>query len=219
MIKALFLDYTGTVIQHRGEDFTELVNRIVKNSDLKNTEEVISWWHENAEEMERSCTPDQFLSQHEIAEKMFEKAEKELHLKDDRTQLITLLQNYLMYAPVFDDVRELFDLGKVPVYIVTDCSEDCVRVCTRRHNLHPYGIISSETVRTYMPGEAVYDYAAKTAGYDKAEIMFISRDLTALQGAQDAGMMTALIDRKSRHRDANVRRFRSLVEVLAHLDK
>lgn len=219
MIKALFLDYTGTVIQQRGEDYTELVSRIAKNSDLKDADQVLAWWHANVAELEQACTPDAFLSQHEIAEKLFEKAEKDEHLRDDRAQLVTLLQNYLMYAPVFDDVRELFDLGTIPVYIVTDSSEDCVRVCTRRHNLHPYGIISSETVRSYMPHAEVFDYAAKTAGYDKQDILFVSMNPDALKGAENAGLMTALIDRKSEHRDADIRRYRSLVEILAHLDK
>ena len=219
MIKALFLDYTGTVIQQRGDDYTELVSRVQRNSDLNSPEEVVKWWHENTEAMKKECTPENFLTLHEIAQKVFEKAEKEIHLRDDGVQLVTLLQNYLMYAPVFDDVRELFDIGSLPVYIVTDHSEDCVRVCTRRHNLHPYGIISGETLKSYMPAKDVYEYATKTSGFEPQEILFVSQDPQALKGAENAGLMTALIDRKSEHRDADIRRYRSLVEILAHLDK
>lgn len=219
MIKALFLDYTGTVIQQRGDDYTELISRIQRNSDLDSPEKVLDWWRESVTTLKQECTPENFLTRYEIAEKVFEKGEKDIRLRDERTQLVTLLQNYMMYAPVFDDVRELFDHSTLPVYIVTDNSEDCVRVCTRRHNLHPYGIVSSESVKSYMPRPDVYRYAAKTAGYDPSEILFVSVDPVALKGAQDAGLMTALIDRKSEHRDVDIRRYRSLVEILAHLDK
>ena len=35
MIKSIFIDYTGTIIQEKGEDLEKIVFRIWKNSNFK----------------------------------------------------------------------------------------------------------------------------------------------------------------------------------------
>lgn len=45
MIKSIFIDYTGTIIQEKGDDLEKIVLRIWKNSNFKNPEEITaSWW-------------------------------------------------------------------------------------------------------------------------------------------------------------------------------
>lgn len=44
MIRSIFIDYTGTIIQEKGEDLEKLVLRIWKNSNFKNPEEIASSW-------------------------------------------------------------------------------------------------------------------------------------------------------------------------------
>ena len=47
MIKSIFIDYTGTIIQEKGEDLEKIVFRIWKNSNFKNPEEIASsWWNQ-----------------------------------------------------------------------------------------------------------------------------------------------------------------------------
>ena len=41
MIKAVFMDYTGTIIQEKGEDLEKIVFRIWKNSRLETVEETV----------------------------------------------------------------------------------------------------------------------------------------------------------------------------------
>ena len=40
MIKSIFIDYTGTIIQEKGEDLEKLVLRIWKNCNFKSPEEI-----------------------------------------------------------------------------------------------------------------------------------------------------------------------------------
>lgn len=44
MIKAVFIDYTGTIIQEGGSDVTELVKRCYANSDIESPEAMLSYW-------------------------------------------------------------------------------------------------------------------------------------------------------------------------------
>ena len=44
MIKAIFMDYTGTIIQEKGADLEKIVSRIWKNSRLETVEETVRYW-------------------------------------------------------------------------------------------------------------------------------------------------------------------------------
>ena len=44
MVKAVFMDYTGTIIREKGEDLEKIVSRIWKNSRLETAEETVRYW-------------------------------------------------------------------------------------------------------------------------------------------------------------------------------
>ena len=44
MIKAVFIDYTGTIIQEKGEDIEKVIARIWKNSKMETPQQVIEFW-------------------------------------------------------------------------------------------------------------------------------------------------------------------------------
>lgn len=219
MIKALFIGYTGAIIQHRGKDFEQLMNRIVSHSNFKNTEEAGKWITNELHELEKQSVGEKYICFDDICMKALEDAEREHNLKDNKEQLHTLAQNYLMYAPVYDDVHEMMNLTSLPLYVVTDCGEDFVRVCMRRNNLHPFGIYTSERVKCYKPDPEIYRKAAEEYGFKPEDILYIGASLEDVKGAASAGMKSILVDRNRRHRDADVQRVRSLVEILAHMEK
>ena len=54
MIKAVFLDYTGTIITEGGKDAEEMVRRVCKNSDMKDPNGFIRYWWGMVKEYEES---------------------------------------------------------------------------------------------------------------------------------------------------------------------
>ena len=44
MIKAVFLDYTGTIIEEGGPDGMEMLKRCWKNSDIESMEAMLAYW-------------------------------------------------------------------------------------------------------------------------------------------------------------------------------
>ena len=46
MIKAVFINYTDIIIQDKGSDFEELINRVVNNCSLKEPAEFFEWIQE-----------------------------------------------------------------------------------------------------------------------------------------------------------------------------
>jgi putative hydrolase of the HAD superfamily len=215
MIKAVFIDYTGTILQLRGNEFDEMVNLFTENSTIKDPEEAVQWYFDHLRIAERECYQDSFLSEEQLAMKLMEQADAEVKLKADHEQLHTYLKNFWMYAPLFSDVRNFFDLVNLPIYILMDNAGDYAKVCLRRNGLHANGIISGEDVKAYKPRKEIYLKALELAGCRPEEVIHIGDDLEGdVEGAKNAGITPILLDRRSEHRDVDCKRVRSLNELL-----
>lgn len=215
MIKAVFLDYTGTILQLRGTDFDEMVNCFTEHSNIKDKNEAVKWYFDHLRVMERECYQDTFLTEDELIIKLLEKAECEVKLKADKNQMHTYMQNFWMYAPLYSDVQGFFDLVKLPIYILMDNAGDYAKVCLRRNKLHANGIVSGEDVKAYKPRKEIYLKALEMAGCKPEEVIHVGDDLEGdVEGAQNAGITPILLDRKSEHMDVDCKRIRSLSELL-----
>ena len=220
MIKAVFIDYTGTILQFRGKDYDEMLTRFVEHSQIKTREEAFQWYMDHLRLMERDCYGDNFLTEEEIIDKLLVKAEDEVKLREDHTIMHTLMQNFWMYAPLYSDEPEFLSVCTLPVYILMDNNSGYAKVCLRRNNLHAYGVISGEDVRAYKPRVEIFNKALEMAGCQPEEVIHVGDDLEGdIQGALNAGITPVLIDRRSEHRDAKCRRVRSLIEVLPYINR
>ena len=83
MIKAVFMDYTGTIIQEKGEDLEKIVFRIWKNSRLETVEETVRYWWSLIKMMEEKSFGDAFLTEDEIVDCLLERLCKEVGLTDN----------------------------------------------------------------------------------------------------------------------------------------
>ena len=215
MIKAVFLDYTGTILQLRGTDFDEMVNCFTEHSNIKDKNEAVKWYFDHLRVMERECYQDTFLTEDELIIKLLEKAECEVKLKADKNQIHTYMQNFWMYAPLYSDVQGFFDLVKLPIYILMDNAGDYAKVCLRRNKLHANGIISGEDVKAYKPRREIFEKALALANCKPEEVIHVGDDLEGdVEGAKNAGITPILLDRKSEHRDVDCKRIRNLTELL-----
>ena len=215
MIKAVFLDYTGTMVQLRGSEFDEMVNSFMEHSTLNDPEKVVQWYWDHLRVIERDCYQDAFMTEDELIMKILNQAESEVRLKADHNQLHTCMQNYWMYAPLFSDVPAFFESVKLPIYILMDNAGDYAKVCLRRNKLHANGIISGEDVKAYKPRREIFEKALALANCKPEEVIHVGDDLEGdVEGAKNAGITPILLDRKSEHRDVDCKRIRNLTELL-----
>lgn len=219
MIKAIILDFAGSIIAAKGQDYTDLIKEFLKNSDIKDEEEAMAFYKEELTALEAISQGDNYMTMDEMEDKIITKAIDTHNLKKDRKQMHTLLQNFWMYAPVNDDVKEFFAKCSLPIYILTNHSEDYIHVCTRRNNLHPHGIISAETYRVSKPSPEFFAKAGEITDCDNSELLYVSSDMdTNVKEATDAGLNAVLLDRKRQYRNTKFPRIRSLIEILVDLE-
>ena len=220
MIKAIILDFAGAMIAAKGQQYSELINEFLKNSDVKSEEEAVNFYKDELTSLEAISQGENYMTVDEMEDKIITKAIEKYNLKKDRKQMHTLLQNFWMYGPIHDDVREFFAKCTLPVYILTNHSEDYIHVVIRRNGLHPYGILSAENYKVSKPSPAFFAKAGEITSYDNSEVLYVSSDLdTNVKEANDAGLNAVLLDRKRLHRNTKCKRVRSLVEILANLNQ
>lgn len=220
MIKSIFLDYTGTILQLKGPEYDQLINTAIDNSSLKTKEEAEHWFFEHLRAIEKECYRDTFLTEKELFMKLLNMADTELKLKENHTVMRTLVQNYWMYAPIYSDVANFMNKVGLPIYIIMDNSSDYAKVCLRRNGLHANAIISGEDVKSYKPRKEVFERALELSGCDASEVIHVGDDLEGdVQGARNAGITPILLDRKSMHRDVDCKRIRSLSELIPYIKR
>ena len=108
MIKAIILDFASGMIAAKGQDYSELISEVIKNSNFKTEEEVVAFYKEELTALEAVSQGENFMTMDEMEDKIITSAIDNYNLKKDRKQIHTLLQNFWMYAPIHDDVKEFF---------------------------------------------------------------------------------------------------------------
>ena len=218
MHKAVFMDYTGTLIQEKGKDLEEVVFRIWKNSCLKTAEETVRYWWSLIKIMEEKSFADDFLTEDEIVDCLLQKLHQEVGLQDDFSELHRLIQRFWIYAPLFDDVKDFFAQCPLPIYIITNNGVCYVEECLKYNHLQVAGTISGEMVRAYKPHKEVFTYALQKSGCTADEVVHIGDSVVSdVNGASAAGIFPILIDRKGKVQTQDFTVIHRLPEALRHL--
>ena len=108
MLKAIFVDYTGTIIKNDGQDVRKLLKRCYENSDIESPQIMLTYWWNLIKEFEEKSYGNTFLSEDEIVEEILKHCVKQIHLKDNLDELHELCRRFWIHAPAFEDAKEFF---------------------------------------------------------------------------------------------------------------
>ena len=194
MLKAIFIDYTGTTVMEGGPEMQETVMRVCKNSTLSTPKELMKIWWGLIRTYEVQSYKETYLTEDDILDKAFEKLEEEFSLRENREELKELVRGFWSNAPVFPDVKEFFDTCPLPIYIITNNGTQYVGKAMEKHDLHPAGIICADMVQAYKPHRELFEKALEVSGCKPEEVMHIgdSYDSDVL-GARAAGIKPVLV--------------------------
>lgn len=215
MTKAIFLDYTGTIVEESSEEMKEAIQRIWKNSAFQTVEELMEAWGELLGQCEKDAWGPTYLTADELVDKTLGIFEEKFQLKDDLRQLHTLIQRSWVYAPVCPDVREFFDLCPLPIYVISNNGEKYVRKAMERNGLTPAGYVCADMVRAYKPRRELFEKALEISGCAPEEVVHIGDSYRSdVQGAAAAGIRPIFLQRKDGTAYEGVTAVRRLPDVL-----
>jgi len=218
MIKAVFIDYTGTTVQEKGTEIQELVTRLCRNSSLHEPEDVVRRWWTLVKQYEESCFGERYLTEDEIVDRILEKFKIENDLNDSAEELHDLVRRFWVNAPLFPDAEEFFVKCPIPVYVISNNGIQYVEKAMKQKGLLTAGIIYADMVRAYKPRREIFDKALEVSGCRAEKVLHIGDSYSSdVQGAAAAGIRPVLIQRTEGQEYEDVTVIRRLTEALTLL--
>lgn len=219
MKKAVFLDYTGTVMQQKGPDVETLIKRCWQGSDSPTPQAALKYWWTKVKTFEAQSYGPDFLTEDQIIDQVIACFKQDLNLKENDAELHELCQRFWVNAPIYEDVRPFFEACPVPIYMITNNGVTYVAQFMKKHHLKPAGIISGEMVQAYKPHQELFAKALEISGCQSTDVFHIGDSVTSdVEGALNAGITPILVDRKaSQSATAAYPIVQSLLEVLPYL--
>lgn len=215
MIKAVFVDYTGTVVKEGGPEMEEVVARICRFSDLHDPQQAVALWWSLVKQYEESCCGETYVTEDAIVDRILDEMAKRIGLRDNARELHALIRGFWVNAPLFADAGEFFARCPLPVYLLSNNGAEYIRRAMRNKNLHPAGIVCADMVRAYKPHRAIFDKALEISGCRPEEAVHIGDSYTSdVQGARSAGIRPILVRRKPGKPCEDVTVVSNLIDVL-----
>jgi len=219
MLKAVFIDYTGTTVMEGGKDMQHAVMRLCKNSELHDPKEMMPIWWKTVRKYETGYKST-YLDSGEVLLKALNEFETAYGLKDDIADLHRLISGCWATAPIYSDVKEFYDNCPLPLYVITNNSVACVDKAMRLNDLHPAGIVSADSVRAYKPHKELFEKALETAAVKPQEAVHIGDSYESdVSGARAVGILPILLQREKtkKYDDLDLIVINNLNEAIAYI--
>lgn len=220
MIKAIFMDYYGTVAHENGPIAMEVVKRVYKSSNAQSPEEVFRYWWKTFKEKLTYANGENFHTQHEVALDNFKDLLEHFHSPENPEELLARMEEHWCTTPVYEDARIFMEKVKLPIYFVTNSDDKYVYGSLKKYDLHPEGVITSEQAKYSKPRKEIFLYALERTGWKAEEVIHVGDSLEGdVKCAGEAGIRSIWLNREAKSVPENVVSAGNFSEVLKILDE
>lgn len=214
MIKAVFIDYTGTMVMEDEPYTRELLKYFMMHSDLKDPQKVLKIVWGKVKEIEAECFGDAFVKIDERTDRILKYLTDNCGLKGDLAYMHEVWSKIWVHAPLFEDVKPFFERTSLPVYVLSNDDLCYLEESFGLKGLKPAGIISSETAHACKPNRAIFEKALEIAGVKAEETVHIGDSVTSdVEPARELGITPIYLSRNADTVIDGVRVIRSLDEL------
>ncbi len=214
MIKAIFIDFYGTVVHEDGEVIKKVSQEIYDTGNAKDKAEIGSYWWNAFQTGFQNAYGDTFETQRVLEYKSLEKTIQHFNSSADAEVLSNLMFAHWVKPPIFEESKRFFEISPVPVYIVSNIDRADVLQAIEFHGLRPTGVFTSEDAKSYKPRKELFEFALKSTGLSADEVVHIGDSLGSdVKGAFSVGIRPIWINRSNREAPADVVAVKNLLEV------
>ena len=213
--KAVFLDYTGTMVREDEPYTMKLLQYFLTHSDLKEPAKALQVVWGMIKQIEYSCYQETFIKKDEMVERILAACVKDYGLSGDLAYMHELWRNSWIHAPLFEDVEPFFKRCPLPVYVVTNDDLCYIEESLAEKGLQPAGIVAAEMIRACKPHREIFEKALEMAGVNASEAVHIGDSMTSdVEAAKAVSITPILLDRKGTHAGEEVTVITSLAELI-----
>ena len=219
MIKALFVDFYGTVVHEDGAVIKVITQMIKDTGDGSDTSEIGSFWWNDFQTMFLNSYGDEFETQRDLERKSLEHTIAKFNSSADASQLSEMMFEHWMKPPIFEEAKEFFSKSPVPVYIVSNIDTSDIICAIEYHGLSHAGVFTSEDARSYKPCRELFELALSKTGLKPDEVIHIGDSISSdVKGASALGIKTLWLNRFGKAVPDGVTDIKNLLEAYNFLD-
>lgn len=196
MIKAIFLDFYGTVVHEDGAVIKVVNKRVFDTGKVENMSDIDMFWGMTFKSMFTNSYGTTFKTQRYLELKSLENTISHFESTEDAKELSELMFKHWIEPPIFQESKEFFDRCPLPIYIVSNIDIYDITRAIKFHDLKPNGIFTSEDAHSYKPRKELFELALCEVGLSAHEVVHIGDSISSdIKGASALGINTIWLNR------------------------
>lgn len=214
MVKAIFIDFYGTVVHEDGEVIKQISQKIFDTGKANDKSEIGLYWWNEFQRAFTSAYGENFKKQRQLEYPSLKKTIQYFNSSADAETLSNLMFEHWVKPPVFEEAKQFFEISPVPIYIVSNIDRDDILQAIRFHGLKPNGVFTSEDAKSYKPRKELFELALSSTGLSVHEAVHIGDSLSSdVRGASSVGISAIWINRSGRKIPEGVIAVENLLKV------
>lgn len=214
MVKAVLLDFYGTVVHEDGEIIKKITQIIMETGSVDDGKQVGAFWWNAFQTRFMESYGSAFETQRALEYESLKKTLNEFQSSADPSELSEMMFAHWIKPPIFDDSKKFFETCPVPVYIVSNIDTADILKALKFHDLKPAGVFTSEDARAYKPRKELFQLALQSTGLNCNEVVHIGDSLSSdVKGAGAAGINALWLNRSHKAVPDGVTAIENLLEA------
>ena len=214
MVKAIFIDFYGTVVHEDGEVIKQISQEIFDTGKVNDKSEIGSYWWNEFQTAFISAYGENFQTQRKLEYQSLNKTIQYFNSSADAEALSNLMFEHWVKPPIFEESKQFFEISPVPIYIVSNIDRDDILQAIKFHGLEPNGVFTSEDAKSYKPRKELFEFALNSTGLSAEQVVHIGDSLSSdVKGASSVGINTIWINRGGREIPEGVIAVGNLLEL------
>lgn len=214
MVKAIFIDFYGTIVYEDGEVIKQIVQKIFDTGKVNDKSEIDSYWWNEFQTAFISAYRENFETQRKLEYQSLDKTIQHFNSSADAEILSNLMFEHWVKPPIFEESKQFFNKSPVPIYIVSNIDRNDILQAIAFHRLKPNGVFTSEDAKSYKPRKELFEFALKSTGLSAEQVVHIGDSLSSdVKGASAVGIKSIWINRIGREVPHGIIAVENLLQV------
>lgn len=127
MIKAVFIDFYGTVVHEDGEIIKQILQIIFDTGNVHKISDIGSYWWNEFQTSFLNAYGNNFVTQRELELRSLQKTIQHFKSTANAEKLSSIMFKHWINPPIFSKAKEFFEKCTVPIYIVSNIDNCDIR--------------------------------------------------------------------------------------------
>ena len=215
MIKAIFVDFYGTIVHEDGEIVSKISKMIYESGQAQSAAEVDGFWWRDFQNMFNNAYGDNFETQRTLEEQSIAHTIEKYGATLDAKELSRWMFEHWVKPPIFGEAKDFFNMCPVPIYVVSNIDTADVIQAINYHHLNPAGVFTSEDAKSYKPRKELFELALLKTGLKASEVIHVGDSISSdVKGAAALRIRALWLNRFGKEVPEGVEYITNLMEVL-----